>query len=355
MVGIRGLKRCLDNKAFGQSMAVNTGFGCNMSDSDGSNNNWYFGPSVIALGALSKRLGHPVAWFDRVSRSSSIDGLPERISQHDFNALHQSIQCQLVPGQWGRFWGKDSFQYAPTVWTLCAAAPTFDEILTSGARLSLLDSSAFIFSLQKTLETVSVTIYPIVPLAEWQHLMLVQQLALGFPTLVDNQKLVRSVVLSGRPQTVKQLAACEPSSCRELIGASEVVFDRAILELKNPAASESWEVITRSIIEPLMALRLKQQSTAYRVIKVLIDHCAAGTALDMVSVAMALHTEKSTLRRRLKAEGRSFSRLLAQFRVQEAGLRLLKDDDLAQISLSLGYQSVISLRRLLKDAGKMAG
>ena len=104
-----------------------------------------------------------------------------------------------------------------------------------------------------------------------------------------------------------------------------------------------------------MALRLKQQSTAYRVIKVLIDHCAAGTALDMVSVAMALHTEKSTLRRRLKAEGRSFSRLLAQFRVQEAGLRLLKDDDLAQISLSLGYQSVISLRRLLKDAGKMAG
>ncbi|MCH9819223.1 MAG: hypothetical protein K0U58_00105 [Gammaproteobacteria bacterium] len=295
-----------------------------------------------------------MAWFDRVSSSASIDALPERISPRDLSALHQAIQCQLLPGQWGRFWGKDSFQYAPTVWTLCAAAPTFDEVLSSGARLSLLDSSAFIFSLQKRLETVSVTIYPIVALAEWQHLMLVQQLALGFPRLVGNQNLVRSVVLSGRPQTIKQLAACEPSACRELIGASEVVFDRAILELKNPAASESWEVITRSVIEPLMGLRLKQQSATYRVIKVLIDHCAAGVPLDMVSVAVALHTEKSTLRRRLKAEGQSFSRLLAQFRVQEAGLRLLKDDDLAQISRSLGYQSVISLRRLLKDVRKVA-
>ena len=325
-----------------------------MSNTKACNNDWYFGPSVIALGALSKRLGRPMAWFDRVSSSASIDALPERISPRDLSALHQAIQCQLLAGQWGRFWGKDSFQYAPTVWTLCAAAPTFDEVLSSGARLSLLDSSAFIFSLQKRLETVSVTIYPIVALAEWQHLMLVQQLALGFPRLVGNQNLVRSVVLSGRPQTIKQLAACEPSACRELIGASEVVFDRAILELKNPAASESWEVITRSVIEPLMGLRLKQQSATYRVIKILIDHCAAGVPLDMVSVAVALHTEKSTLRRRLKAEGQSFSRLLAQFRIQEAGLRLLKDDDLVQISHSLGYQSVISLRRLLKDARKVA-
>jgi len=325
-----------------------------MSGTDAFNNDWYFGPSVIALGAFSKRLGRPMAWFDRVSSSLSIDALPEKIKSSDLNLLHDAIQCQLVPGQWGRFWGKDSLQYAPTVWTLCAAAPTFDEILSSGARLSLLDSSAFIFSLKKDSETASVTIYPVVALAEWQHLMLVQQLALGFSRLVGHQNLVRSVVLAGRPQTIKQLAAFEPSACRELIGASEVVFDRAILELKNPTASESWEVITRSVIEPLMGLRLKQQSATYRVTKVLADHCAAGAPLDMVSVATALHTEKSTLRRRLKAEGQSFSRILAQFRVQEAGLRLLKADDLVQISRNLGYQSVISLRRLLKDAGKMA-
>jgi len=335
-------------------MVVKTGFNCGMSGTDAFNNDWYFGPSVIALGALSKRLGRPMAWFDRVSSSLSIDALPEKIKSSDLNLVHEAIQCQLVPGQWGRFWGKDSLQYAPTVWTLCAAAPTFDEILSSGARLSLLESSAFIFSLKKDSETASVTIYPVVALTEWQHLMLVQQLALGFPRLVGHQNLVRSVVLAGRPQTIKQLAACEPSACRELIGASEVVFDRAILELKNPTASESWEVIARSVIEPLMGLRLKQQSATYRVIKALADHCAAGAPLDMVSVATALHTEKSTLRRRLKAEGQSFSRILAQFRVQEAGLRLLKADDFAQISRNLGYQSVISLRRLLKDAGKMA-
>lgn len=325
-----------------------------MSETIGGSNHWYFGPSVIALGALSKRLGHPMAWFDRVSSSVSIEALPEKIKPRDLDALHQSIQRQLVPGQWGRFWGKDSFQYAPTVWTLCAAASTFDEILTAGARLSLLDSSAFVFSLQKNPETVRVTIYPVVALAEWQHLMLVQQLALGFPRLVANQNLVRSVVLSGCPKTLKQLAASEPSACHRSIAASEVVFDRATLALKNPAASESWEVITRSVIEPLMGLRLKQQSATYRVIKVLVDHCVVGAPLDMVSVAAALHTEKSTLRRRLKAEGQSFSRILAQFRIQEAGLRLLKDDDPVQISQSLGYQSVISLRRLLKDSEKIA-
>ena len=243
-----------------KSMVVKTGFNCGMSGTDAFNNDWYFGPSVIALGALSKRLGRPMAWFDRVSSSLSIDALPEKIKSSDLNLVHEAIQCQLVPGQWGRFWGKDSLQYAPTVWTLCAAAPTFDEILSSGARLSLLESSAFIFSLKKDSETASVTIYPVVALTEWQHLMLVQQLALGFPRLVGHQNLVRSVVLAGRPQTIKQLAAFEPSACRELIGASEVVFDRAILELKNPTASESWEVIARSVIEPLMGLRLKQQS-----------------------------------------------------------------------------------------------
>lgn len=321
-----------------------------MSYTDASNNDWYFGPSVIGLGALSKRLGRPMAWFDRVSSSLSIDALPEKIKSSDLNLLHEAIQCELVQGQWGRFWDKDSLQYAPTVWTLCAAAPTFDEILSSGARLSLLDSSAFIFSLKKDSETTSVTIYPIVALAEWQHLMLVQQLALGFPKLVGHQNIVRSVVLSGRLQTLKQLAACEPSARLPLIEASEVVFDRAILERKNPVCSESWEVITRTITEPLIGLRLKQQSATYRVIKVLVDHCATGAPLDMVSVAEALHTEKSTLRRRLKSEDQSFSRILEQFRRQEAGLRLLKGDDFAQISRSLGYQSAISVKRLLKNS-----
>ena len=74
-----------------------------MSNTKACNNEWYFGPSVIALGALSKGLGRPMAWFDRVSSSASIDALPEKISPRDLSALHQAIQCQLLPGQWGRF------------------------------------------------------------------------------------------------------------------------------------------------------------------------------------------------------------------------------------------------------------
>ena len=150
---------------------------------------------------------------------------------------------------------------------------------------------------------MSSKIYPVVPLPEWQHLMLVQQLALGFPRMVGNLQLVRSLVLSGKPQTIEQLTEFEPTVFGESAEASEVVFDREILRQKNPVASESWGVITNSIIEPLMALRLRQQPAFYRVNKVLVDHCAVRAPLDMVSVTNALHTEKSTLRRRLKSEG----------------------------------------------------
>ena len=319
-----------------------------MTDNFQRNDGWYFGPSVIALGTLSKKLGHPMDWFDRVSGSATFGALPEKIYSTDFKKLHEAIQSRLSPGQWSRFWGEDSFQHAPTVWTLCAAAPTFEEVLTAGARLSLLDSTEFIYSLRNDLDTVSVKIYPVVPLPEWQHLMLVQQLALGFPRMVGDQQLVRSLILSGKPQTTKQLTECEPTTFSASTEASEVVFDRAMLRGKNPVASESWEVIARSIIEPLVGLRLRQQPSSYRVNKVLVDHCAVGAPLDMVSVAKVLHTEKSTLRRRLKSEGQSFSQILSQFRVQEARLRLLNQDDFAQISQCLGYQSPISLRRLLK-------
>lgn len=310
---------------------------------------WYFGPSVIALGAFAKDQGLTPGWYDRLSGLSVIREVPEIIKASDLDLLQKTLWKNISPTDFGRLWGKTAFQNAPTIWTLCAGSTSFEDILSMGSNLSLLDSNSYVIGFRPTKTSVRVNFYPLVPLPHWQHLMLVQQLALGFPFLVGDKHLVQRIVVAGEIVSLKALKSTEPEKGLASLAASQVVLRRSSLGQQNPVASQSWALITKSIVDPLIGMRLRNQPSSYRVTRALIESYLKGGPLDMVSVAGLLHTEKSTLRRHLKLEQNSFSKILAQFRVQEAKLRLITGGDVAKVSQDLGYEAPMSLQRLMRQ------
>ena len=312
---------------------------------------WYFGPSVIALGAFAKNQGMTPKWYDRLANQPLIREVPEIVQSTDLDRLYKNLRKNLSPADFGRMWGKTAFQNAPSIWTLSAGSTSFEDILSMGAQLSLLDSNGYVVGLRATNKSVRVNFYPLLPLPHWQHLMLVQQLALGFPFLVGDKDLVQRTVVAGEVVPLKTLKSFEPDPGASSLYASQVVFRRASLNHQNPVASQSWALITKSIVDPLIGMRFRSQPSSYRVSRALIESYLRGGRLDMVSVAESLHTEKSTLRRHLKSEQSSFSKILAQFRVQEAKLRLLVGGDLSKISHDLGYEAPMSLQRLIRQFG----
>jgi len=312
---------------------------------------WYFGPTVIALGAFAKEQGVTPKWYNRLASLPVIREVPEVIEAAHVDRLHKTLQKNLSPTDFGRLWGKTAFQNAPSVWTLCAGATSFEDILSMGSQLSLLDSNGYMVGLRSTKTSVRVNFYPLKPLPQWQHLMLVQQLAFGFPFLVGDKDLVQRTVVAGEVVPMKALKAFQPAQGAASLAASQVVLNRSSLNQHNPVASQSWALITKSIVEPLIGLRLRNQPSSYRVSRALMESYLRGGRLDMVSVAESLHTEKSTLRRHLKAEQSSFSQILSQFRIQEAKLRLLVGGDLSKVSHDLGYEAPMSLQRLMRQFG----
>lgn len=310
---------------------------------------WFLGPSVIGLGAMASKLGHKASWLSKARRAGQWHQDSEVISCDELQRADSLLRSRLSAKEISQYWEKHSFQESPTVWTLSAAAPSPLDILKLGSEMSLLDSNAYVFGVREYAGTLRVTIYPIVPLSTWQHVMLLQQLALGYPAMLGTQDAVASIHIEDQQLTVDQLIDFKPKP-GSVSKASQVVFKADALSVENPFASSGWEIITRSIVSPMIAMRLKQQSASYRVVKALVDSYAGGLPLDMVAIADLLFLEKSTLRRRLKDESTAFSRLLSQFRCQEARLRLQIGDTPIDVAHALGYDSLVSLKRLLKSA-----
>lgn len=308
---------------------------------------WFFGPSVIGMSALLKKLDSNAPSLSSGSAHNLWHDVDEVIDPAKLNRANRILQAGYTAIKMGRFWQQYSFMEAPTVWTLCAAATSPSEILKTGAQMALLDSNSYAIGVRRDFETLRVSIYPLAAMPAWQHVMLLQQLALGVTSMLGLKQAVHSVTFDNQVITKAQLLELKPKHVT-LQSASQVAFNLKALSSENPFASPGWDLITRSIVNPLVGMRLKQQCTAYKVARAIIESYSAGSALDMVSIADLLHLEKSTLRRKLKADGTAFSKLLSQFRRQEVRLRLSAGDAQQEITQALGYDSLVSLKRLLK-------
>jgi hypothetical protein len=184
---------------------------------------WFLGPSVIGLGAYGEQTRAQGQLAEQARRPGQWHQDSEVISCDELQRADSLLRSRLSAKEISQYWEKRSFQESPTVWTLSAAAPSPLDILKLGSEMSLLDSNAYVFGVREYAATLRVTIYPIVPLSTWQHVMLLQQLALGYPAMLGTQDAVASIHIEDQQLTVDELIDFKPKP-GSVSKASQVVF-----------------------------------------------------------------------------------------------------------------------------------
>ena len=133
--------------------------------------------------------------------------------------------------------------------------------------------------------------------------------------------------------------------------ANTIVLPVAALDCPMPSSNRAaWRRRSRELGR-VLAARESAQSTAARVSEA-IYACFGHGPVDQISVARRLGLSRRSLRRKLEAEGVSFSNLLAQSRRRLACRTLARTDrSLAQIALDLGYSDQSAFTRAFKLGG----
>lgn len=127
-----------------------------------------------------------------------------------------------------------------------------------------------------------------------------------------------------------------------------IVFDRALLDLPNPASSPELYRQLRIVAEERLAALPGVETTVSAVLRSLEQRCGIEPP-SLGAVSTWLNVNPRTLQRRLKEEGCSFQAVLDGFRYRKAQV-LLRDPatDTALLSAALGYSEPQAFRRAFR-------
>ncbi len=133
--------------------------------------------------------------------------------------------------------------------------------------------------------------------------------------------------------------------------ANTIVLPVGALDCPMPSSNcAAWRRRSGELGRALSERELAQ-STAARVSEA-IYACFGHGPVDQISVARRLGLSRRSLRRKLEAEGASFSNVLATSRLRLARRTLARTDrSLAQIALDLGYSDQSAFTRAFKLGG----
>lgn len=133
--------------------------------------------------------------------------------------------------------------------------------------------------------------------------------------------------------------------------ANTIVLPVGALDCPMPSSNRAaWRRRSSALGRALGEHELAQ-STAARVSEA-IYACFGHGPVTQISVARRLGLSRRTLRRKLEAEGVSFSAVLAKSRLRLARMTLARTDrSLAQIALDLGYSDQSAFTRAFKLGG----
>ncbi|CRM08317.1 Urease operon transcriptional activator [Pseudomonas sp. 31 R 17] len=144
------------------------------------------------------------------------------------------------------------------------------------------------------------------------------------------------------PDNVKVLG-CAPSYAAN---SNSLAFNRSFLSLPLPQAN----AVTVSMCEQ-MCTQLMQRRIAHAGMTALVQHylnTPDNGMPDLSSISELLHVSPRTLKRRLKEEGTTFRKLLADVRSRNA-INLLKDGhNLTEIAERLGFSDLSSFSQAFK-------
>jgi AraC-like DNA-binding protein len=141
-----------------------------------------------------------------------------------------------------------------------------------------------------------------------------------------------------------QVLGCAPSYAAN---SNSLAFDRSFLSLPLPQAN----AVTVSMCEQ-MCTQLMQRRIARAGMTALVQHYLITPDIrppDLCSMSELLHVSTRTLKRRLKEEGTTFRKLLADARSRNA-INLLKDGhmNLTEIAERLGFSDLSSFSQAFK-------
>jgi len=144
-------------------------------------------------------------------------------------------------------------------------------------------------------------------------------------------------------------AIAETLGCPILFGAAttEIVYDMSILDERPPMTNPVTHAMLRETCERLITVVTDTTGVSRQVSRLLLESLAPFPTMEMIAARLGMTAR--TLRRRLTAEGNSFSGLLEQVRDQLAKKYLGSSSfTVAEISDVLGFSDVANFRSAFK-------
>ncbi len=130
--------------------------------------------------------------------------------------------------------------------------------------------------------------------------------------------------------------------------ATEIVFDRALLNVASPHKDEDLHDALRALAERRIARLAQHAPYALRVRDLLVQH-GCDQRIDMETVARALRLSVRSLRRRLASEGKSFHDVESDA-LAIIAKRLLRDQQrtIRETAYEMGFSDTTTFHRAFK-------
>jgi AraC-like DNA-binding protein len=233
---------------------------------------------------------------------------------------------------------------------LCLAARHASEALSCAARFSRLWSERS-FSLEHDgeLSIVRMPLSPVDGESEFDAAASMPALWLELIERVRGSSTAPRALYLPRVRGEPCESLCARFSCAVQLDRTCValVLERKDLEARNPAHDPGLYKLLTQFAEDRLCELHERESTALGVQRILraFDHAAEASA---ERVALLLGLGVRTLHRRLRAEGTSYRRVVAEFRMQRCEAQIGRSSSAKNIAYALGFASPASFHRAFK-------
>ena len=311
---------------------------------------WFLGPTVISLGTLAERYNISIPWFERMTQSEAtpqelgLRAIPEQAVNELVDIIIREQGLSAITT-----WAEESTVAQSSSLSLHWGERSIADVIRRAAETSLLDNNIACVGTYETADHLTIFLLPEEDTPKWVHLFFLTLMAEGVAKYNDDSRLVEDTGLGGALNVLRNEGIdkqCWDKLQAPLSEPSWVRYKKSRLSAGTVFSSESWARMTRSLLNPIVGLRYRSSSWRYKTQAFFCRELAGSSELNMPKAAEFMNLDVSTLRRHLSAEGTSFRKLLADFRVQLGVILRMQNVEKSERCKLLDFSSSASLKRL---------